>query len=396
LLLLGGGGVALAGSPNPDNAWAAKFLGVKVGVASGKALTIGVIENVGSSGYATAAGTGTAAKDYINKVLDGVNGHPVKLDVCTVVTAEDAQSCGESMANNPHVSFVVASAIQVDDTAMLAALSKKPVILAADLTPPEFSDSNAYSFAPPNIAFTSVVVNLVAKLGGNKGKAVAFVGNTTADGVQEFDSISAELKSAGVKNVTEVSAPTNATEPQFVTAVQASNAGSAPIFIALQDDAGCINIFDALTTLGDSPKAIISPFTCLDPTVTSKFGGTLPKNFNIIDLGDSPYVAGLGTGINSYLAAMKKYSPSTNPDGASHLFWSALMTADELANKVGFTKIKSSTMKTAIAKFKGPVWMEPGPISCGYTTKAVSACAQEFEDITYNGSTYVESPLTAP
>jgi hypothetical protein len=256
------------------------------------------------------------------------------------------------------------------------------------------TDTNAYSWTPPHTGFVPAVIGLAAQYGSSSGAQVAFIGNNTTSGIALFNSISAALTADGVKNVTDVILPTGATEPQAVSAVQASGAGGASIFIVLQSDTGCINVFDALTSLGYSPAHVIAPFTCLDPTVVSHYGGMLPKNFDIIDFGDSPYVPGLATGVNSYLAAMKQYAPATDPTGPSHLLWDALMTVDKLANKIGISKVTSATMKNALMNFTGPAWGVPGPIQCGAYTTAPSACSSQYEIINYTGTAYTQTPFT--
>src|SRR4051794_14630427 len=69
---------------------------------------IGWVNIEGGPGGAPEATLGAqAAVRYVNTKLGGIGGHPLKLKVCTVVSAEEeGQKCGQQLLNDPAVAVI--------------------------------------------------------------------------------------------------------------------------------------------------------------------------------------------------------------------------------------------------------------------------------------------------
>ena len=134
--------------------WAVQYVGGIAGPAKSNLspLTIGVIQPVGVSAgsYPGLGATIQAAGKYVNKQLGGIDGHPLKLDICPVTDSQDGQSCGEQFANNPKIVAVENGVNIFDDTSLLQALAAKPlpVFLPLSITAAELQATNAANYGP--------------------------------------------------------------------------------------------------------------------------------------------------------------------------------------------------------------------------------------------------------
>lgn len=380
--------------------WSANYVGTQAGAAKASAtpLVVGIVTQTGTSGDPEDPATIKAAQSLINNQLDGVNGHPIKFDVCSVESSQDAQGCGEQFANDASVKFVIESQINLDDTAMLSVLqSSKPVIFATDITTPEFTDPNGFGYDPgvPTL-FPAMAKYTVVKLGA-KTAPISMIVPVTAASQATVSAMQQAFTKAGAKGlVTSATVAAGSPQTAYVSAVQAAKASTSKALIVLGLDTTCIGTAGALKSLGASPKAIVVDNGCMDQTVLQHYGNKLPTNWVVFNFGNSPYVKGQSTGVNSYLAAMKKYAPQvTNIGTTSSLTFGTIMTADKIANSVGYANITPTSMAAAAKAFTGPADMEPGAMHCGYIPSVPSICGSEMAIDQYNGKKFVEGVYSA-
>lgn len=389
-----------AAAANANTQWSATYVGTHVGAAnaSDTPLTVGIVTQTGTSGDPEDPATIQAAQNLINHQLGGVSGHPIKFDVCSVQSSQDAQQCGEQFANDPSVKFVIESQINLDDTAMLSALqASKPVIFATDITSPEFADPNGFGYDPgvPTL-FPAMARYTVVKLGA-KTAPISMIVPVTAASQATVSAMQAAFSKAGAKGlVTSATVAAGAPATAYVSAVQAAKASTSKALIVLGLDTTCIGTAGALKSLGASPKAIVVDNGCMDQAVLQHYGNKLPANWVVFNFGNSPYVKGQSTGVNSYLAAMKQYAPKvTNIGTTSSLTFGTIMTADKIANSVGYANLTPTSMAAAAKAFTGPADMEPGAMHCGYIPSVPSICGSEMAIDQYNGKKFVEGVYSA-
>jgi hypothetical protein len=97
--------------------------------------------------------------------------------------------------------------------------------------------------------------------------------------------------------------------------------------------------------------------------------------------------------VDSYNAAMKKYASSANPATPSYLMFGSIVTADKLANQVGFSKISRVSLMKAMLDFTGPAMLEPGATKCAYQKASPSVCGNSVAVDRWVDSKYSESVI---
>jgi branched-chain amino acid transport system substrate-binding protein len=389
-------GTTAVASQSATTTWAVKYAGGSAGHANTSLtpVTIGATVQIGPA--ATGPGaipTIDAAESYINKELGGIGGHPVHFDICQIEVAQDAQSCGQQFANNPSVKFVVNGNINTDDSSMLTALAavNKPVLLSVAIDPAELAATKAFNYGPgvPNVY--AAMGPYIAKQLGKSGGEVSVLSLNVPAIAPVVAALKGSLTAAGIKDVTYVSVPLEGTAPEYASAIQAAAASQAKAFVINGVDTTCVAVGDALKSLGATPKVVVTENGCMDRLVLQHFGGALPESWRIFNFGNSPYIKSLSTGVNSYLAAMKEYAPTTDPYSDNSMQFGELMTADRIADSIGYSKLTSAAFMKAARAFTGPAFMEPGPVHCGYSSSYPSVCGNKIPVDRYTGTKYTES-----
>jgi branched-chain amino acid transport system substrate-binding protein len=398
------GGVAMLGLSAPSGAatsssqaWAVQYTGGKAGAAKGgeTPLTIGVIEPVGAQAgaYPGLGSTVKAAASYINDQLGGVDGHPVKLAICDVTGSQDAQTCGEQFANNSNIAVVVNGINVFDDTAELSALASASVhvVLPLAITSAELEATNAANYGPGIVNYFPAFAAYIVQQGDAKKPVSVLVPNNSA-GVSSEAIIKQVFAADHITDVTYASITLGGTAPQYTSAVQAGNAPRAAVVLDGGPDVACVDIEQALKTQGaPANQTFLATNGCMDSLVFSHYGGHLPANWRIFNFGNSSLVPGVDTGVDSYNAAMKKYAPSANPATPSAAMFGSIVTADRLANQVGFSHVTRSSMMKAMMAFTGPAMLEPGALKCGFQKTSPSVCGNSVAVDRWVGSKYSES-----
>jgi branched-chain amino acid transport system substrate-binding protein len=140
-------------------------------VASGTPITIGVaMPDRGSLSLAPPNTDGlTAGLDYVNKVLGGVHGHPIKTILCN---SDETPALEVNCANN----FVTKGVVAVFDSYDAGFAAESPILTRADIPifgvePADAHDddlSTDYFFGPPNEAFAVGPLQVFHDAGENK------------------------------------------------------------------------------------------------------------------------------------------------------------------------------------------------------------------------------------
>jgi branched-chain amino acid transport system substrate-binding protein len=383
-------------SQSATTSWAVKYTGGSAGHANASLTPVIIGATVQIGPAATGPGaipTIHAAQSYINRDLGGIGGHPVQFDICQIQVAQDAQSCGQKFANDPSVKLVVNGNINTDDSSMLTALAavNKPVLLSVAINPGELAATKAFNYGPgvPNV-YASMGPYIAKQLGKAGGEVSVLSLNVPAI-APVVAALKASLTGAGVKDVTYVSVPLDGTAPEYASAIQAADASQAKAFVINGVDTTCVAAGDALKSLGATPQVLVTENGCMDKLVLQHYGGTLPESWRIFNFGNSPYIKSSTTGVDSYLAAMKEYAPTTDAYTDNSLQFGELLTADRIANSIGYSKLTSAAFMKAARAFTGPAFMEPGPVHCGYSSSYPSVCGNKIPVDRYTGTKYTES-----
>jgi branched-chain amino acid transport system substrate-binding protein len=391
---------SVAGASTSPQAWAVSYTGGTAGAATKSGpVTVGVLEpeGVAAGSFAGYGALVRAAQSYINKQLGGVGGHPMVLDTCLAATSQDAQTCGEKFANDSSIKFTVNGINFFDDTSFFTALAGKgiPVITPLGITAASLSSTNSVVYGPsiPNYypAFAEYIVQ-----NGLKAAPISVLYSNNQSGLASLGIAKQSFAAAGITNATYAPVPYNGTAPQYVSAVQASGATKAKAVLELFGDTVCISVQNAFKSLGGVPAGQQALVTngCMDSLVFKAFGGHIPTSWRVFNFGNSPLVPGVATGVNSFRAAAAKYAPTADPTTPASLVFANIVTADKIANEVGYANITPAAMYKAEAAFTSVPMMIPGPQKCGFIKTTPAVCGNEVAVDRYQGGKYKESVIT--
>ena len=127
------------------NQWAITYTGGKLQKAAGSPVNIGYVND--DSLFPEATIGVKAAVAYANAELNGLNGHPINLKSCEVVTASDGAKCGAQMANDPSINLVLTGTLLDGNAELYNALNgKKAVIIGNGVTPADFTTPAGEAF----------------------------------------------------------------------------------------------------------------------------------------------------------------------------------------------------------------------------------------------------------
>jgi len=94
----------------------------------------------------------------INNELGAVHGHPVKLDECFIVSAEEeGTKCGQQMANNNAVKIVLHGVVVAGNQSDYSVLQgSKPVVMGVSASNADVNAKNVYSLIGTSISVLGV------------------------------------------------------------------------------------------------------------------------------------------------------------------------------------------------------------------------------------------------
>jgi branched-chain amino acid transport system substrate-binding protein len=345
---------------------AAKYLGTTAsGAASASKapITLGWVNEQGGTISSPEATSGAeAAIDMIDKKLGGIDGHPLKLDVCLVQsTEEQGQTCAQKLDNASNVIGVLTGATGLSSQPLHSTLAaKKPIIGSIPSSPVDTGAKWSYYigngvFGAPASLATFAIKSLHAKKLAIVGPA--FVGTTVA-----IHLIDALAKKDGVS----VTTGTYAQGASDVTpAIIASKASSADAVVVLDNTStGCIADAKAIQQLAVK-ASIVSLNTCDESSVGTALG-SIPKWYFLAPL--RVPVAGVAdpTGeVGDYLSAMAAYEPSSTVQASAGPAFATVMYAAKLLDGLK-GKATSAALNQAAAASHGPVFMGARTLTFGH------------------------------
>ncbi len=298
--------------------------------ATGEELVLGMVnqENTPGGSYPELSQAVNAAIDFVNEQLGGVDGRPIRLEVCnTDFSAEGSTSCGQQFveAGIP----VVLGGIDVFGTA-IEVLEDNGVAYAGGIpiSSPSVQAGNSFQWS-----------------GGTWGASVAFANHAATElGAQrvaivygEFGAIaeSAEyaetvLTDAGVETVL-VPYPIMATD--IASPMQAAIAEDPDAVIVLAADAGCGSAFEAAAAMELEAQLYVVG-ACAAPSIVdaTDVAATNGVVFNV----EGPVSSSEPTEDNElYNAIVDRYGDGLNPIGAGTVSFRSFMNLYAILSDLG-------------------------------------------------------------
>ncbi len=358
---------------------AVAYTGSKPGKASStaKPYVIGWINQEGGvPSFLPADGAMKAWVKFTNDKLGGIQGHPVELKTCYVVsTPQDAQTCAQKFAADTSINLVVLGDVTLGTASIYSTLDgRKPFISITPNTPADISQPVYYYFPgqggdPLSIAFAKQYLHA-------KKMALVSEANASAEGAAQ--QVAKSAKSAGV-SATVASA---ATASDFNAALLSAGASSANAIFALVTAPNCAPVEQAVKQSGITTPVIGLQF-CVDASVIKANGGDLPK-WDYYFSSDNPYDPASSPDVQTYRSVMSTYEPSSGYDDV--VPFGAMMVATKMLNQIGISGATVSGIKTWQKAYHGRVFLGANKASCGTSTSTPSLCAVYGTVGEYTGS----------
>ena len=126
-------------------AWALDYTGGSGGTATGEPIKIGVASN--ASFFPEIEEGAEIAADFATEQLGGVDGRPIELETCLVVTAEDGATCGGQFANDDDIVLVVTGSMLAGNEDLFASVAgSKPTYVVDPVTVADYTATDAVSY----------------------------------------------------------------------------------------------------------------------------------------------------------------------------------------------------------------------------------------------------------
>lgn len=387
-ILVGVAVVAVAVSPafsaSSDSA-ALKYVGTKAGKAKGAPITIGWLNQQGAVPSLT-EGTiaAQAAVKYINNYLGGVRGRPLKLQTCYIASKEEeAQLCAQKFRNSK-VPMIAYNAAIVGSGAFFGTINGSiPTVGGVGVTPSDATAKNTYFLGSSASLIASGYIGVATR---KKAKSVAILYNQNDAAAQTGTAVHKQLLEAKGIKATSVGVPHGAAD--FVAPILASGADKADVIFLNLEAPDCVTFAATMKKLKNT-RPVVANGGCADPSM-KKAIGDFPKwnyiwSFKSPRLPNDPQVA-------TYVKAMKLYGKAAgaNPREVwrtATWAFGTMMTIDRVLNQLGPKNITPAAIRAKFTGFRGPVWMGPPRIKCGYSKKKFpTSCADQASVVEYLGN----------
>lgn len=355
------------------------FLGGTKDVPSGEPVTIGWVNNEGGQPAVPEASVGMrAALKVINEKLGGIQGHPVKVSECLIVSAEEeGTKCAQQFLNDDNVKLVVVGPLQFGSGSFYATLDgKKPVVGALAAGPPDFSAKNAF-FGNSQLALISGIANYTEQY--LKPKTVALFGPDSAAATAFTKQLTPLLEDAGIK-VNAVAFPETSTD--LLSTVAAGKAASSDAVIAAVFGTQCASMAKALEQGGAKDVPVVTLGLCYDKSVKEANGDYPEWDYafpNEAELDPNSVNA------KEYVAAMAQYAPKDEPQGAfAEMGFGGLIMAAKVLNEAG-PEASTDEVVSTITGLSGPQYLTGPDFKCGQSSEVPTTCAASIRVYRYEG-----------
>jgi branched-chain amino acid transport system substrate-binding protein len=238
--------------------------------ATGSPVVFGMINIESNSGadFPEVREAAQAAVNYVNNYGGGLDGHPIKLNVCITdgSPATSVQCANKLVAQHP---VAILGGTDLAGAATLPIYKKAGLDLfgGMDLTPAESSAPNALIFNDTAQSGNSDIGVYAVKSLHAKNVSVIAIGDTQGVSQAKGFELPAVQQSGGTAKL--FSLPPSQAD---ASSVVASATGASPDAILLESPSQCVSILTALKSLGNT-KPILSIDPCSSPLVVKAANG---------------------------------------------------------------------------------------------------------------------------
>lgn len=364
----------------------ATYTGGKAGKAdaSKSPVTIGWISNEGGvPSFPEATVAAEAAVKFVNDQLGGAGGHPVSLNKCIVVSAEEqGQTCAQQMLNAPSVTVITEGGVAVGAQAFHQTLDgRKPVVIPVALNIADATARNAYGPAAGVFGTSPGFVGYVTTYLHAKTVALLNPGDDPT-GVLAGKQIKDGLEKAGV---TVKQAAYQTTASDYLSSVIASGAPAADATVGLfPSPPTCIAGAKALRQ-ANVTKPILGLGLCIADPV-QKALGDFPR-WTYMFANENPDLVTADPLVAGYVDVMHAYAAQgANLGGFAPSAFAAILMDVKLINQVGADRLTPDSFAAAVKAYSGPAPMLPPSLSYGSIPGLPALGTLATRAYTYGGS----------
>ena len=363
----------------------AKYIGGTAGKAnaSESPVVVGLtVQEGGVPGFPEMKAASTAAANFINNDLGGIKGHPVKFSYCVITAEEDGQKCAGQFLNEKlaiaNQSLAVVGNAPFYDTIA----GKFPVINTVSSSGPDYSTPDVYVMDGGGSSILWAMARKASELG--KSTSVASIGSGNPGGKNTAEKVLLpQLHKEGVK-VTNVFYSDTVTTPGILSALEAAGVQKAGVVLLDPSAADqCIGVYESLKQLGLKTPVVTTPICNSDAFVEKTGAG--PEGWFIYSYVTNPRVES-DAEVKMYREVMtaEKFASDITTGFASQQF-AQIITIAKIANVVGPANLSPTSYTTAIKGFRGPAFMTPGTLYCGYNANKenISLCGNAVTFATF-------------
>ncbi len=359
-----------------------KLSPVKIGWASNDAG--GSVISIGPE--ATAAAQTTV--DWINKYASGIAGHPLVLDKCIVLNAEEeGLACAQKFLNDKSISVISYGALSVGAATIDQTVAgKKPIIIGFSLNPSDVTTKDFYIlFGAGGFAlypFGTMAQQVM------HAKSCAIIYPNEPGQVENGGSVKLACIKAGLATK---AVPFDSTTTDLTGALTAAGAQTAGMVAPLvTTPSNCLAAANAIKQLGIAPNKVVWYTQCQQPSIKAQYpGGDYPKYYSgISQSGDALIKSPTGREFAKALGAFGK-SADVGDDWYSGMFGQVMTIAqfmNQAASKGGVSKITPASMLAQVKVWKGPLLLGGPVIQCGEYKFAPGSCADGNFFFQYQGN----------
>ncbi len=323
-----------------------------------------------------------AGVKWLNKYADGIDGHPVKVVTCFVKNAEaEGQTCAQQFLANKKIDVIAYGAMALGASTIDSTVAgRKPIVEGVSINPPDLTTKHDYVFfgAVPYIDYPWATF---AKQTLHAKTAALLYPNQTGQLEVEQAALKS-MKAAGI-NAKLVGFDPNSTD--LTGALEAAGATTADfVETNAATPSQCLAFANAASELNIDPHKVLGLFQCQVPSIKSQYpGGDYPKwNYSVADAGVE-YENGPAA---KTLRSVFKGLGLAVGDPWTLVEYSSALTIAKLLNKVAYAKLSPKAFEAQAAKFRGPVLLGPGKLSCGKYPSNPAVCADGDAFFRYDGN----------
>jgi branched-chain amino acid transport system substrate-binding protein len=310
--------------------------------ATGTPYVFGMInDETGAVTFPEARQGAIAAVDYVNNYLDGINGHPIKIDSCIGDgTPATAARCANQLVADHPLAILGAADVGGPASIPIYAHANLAYLGGIPFTPVPETASNSIQFWSVSVGDNAAAAVFAAKQLHVKSVAIVYFSN--AQGESILPQITPTFKAAGVTTIKDIPLSPTSPDPSPQAAL-VEGSGAQLAYVDIPN--GCGNVLKALKSVGYTGKIMgIDPCSA-PPVIAAAAGGA--EGMYIA----SPFQLQSGTSAQAQLfsAAMKKWAaPGTLVDSISTAGFATVMNVQQVLSTISGTP----TTSTILAAFK--------------------------------------------